>query len=150
MLSKIKFLFMKNMSKTLIVVKPFYMLDAGDILQLSEDGLTYKATYNEQIANTIDDGADIYGDYSSALTISVGYAKELIEQGYLMSEPEQNKTEFVNIFTEIDKLLTKYSNELLTIEKDFADQPACVKVEKITVLNNMIKLLNHLKNLKKQ
>ena len=39
--------------------------------------------------------------------------------------------------------------ELKNIDKDMKDQPTCLKVEKTTVLNNMIKLLNHLKGLKR-
>ena len=39
--------------------------------------------------------------------------------------------------------------EQKSIDKDLKDIPACVKVERQTVLQNMITLLKHLKSLKK-
>jgi hypothetical protein len=60
-----------------------------------------------------------------------------------------DKTPFVNIFDEIDTLLNQYSSQLSTIEKDMKDLPACFRVERETVLQNMITLLKHLKSLKK-
>lgn len=138
------------MTKTLIVTKPFFTLDAGDTLELTKDGDMYEASYNEEIGNSIDSGADVYGSYSSSFKISQQYAKELIEQGYLKQDiDEQPKTPFVNVFTEIDNLIGKYTNELKNIDKEYKDAPQCLKVEKTTVLNNMLTVLNYLKNLKK-
>lgn len=137
-------------NKTLVVLKPFYMLEAGDILDLSENGKEYIASYDEQMANTIDDGNEIYGNYSSRFAISTAYAKELIDEGYLGVEKKSDKDEkFVNVFSEIDTLLGKYNDELQNIDEDYANMPQCMKVEKATVLENMIKVLGHLKNLKK-
>ena len=139
---------MKN--RTLVVLKPFYMLEAGDILELNASGKEYVASYDEQMTNGIDDGAEIYGNYSSTFTISAEYADELIRDGYLGTEKEDKKDpKFVNVFNEIDALLGKYTNELDNIDEDYANMPQCMKVEKTTVLNNMITVLNHLKNLKK-
>lgn len=138
------------MAKTLIVTKPFFTLDAGDTLELTKDGDMYEALYNEEIGNSVDSGADVYGSYSSSFKISQSYAKELMDQGYLKAEAnDESKAQFVNVFTEIDNLINKYSNELSNIDKDYKDAPQCLKVEKNTVLSNMITVLNHLKNLKK-
>lgn len=138
------------MTKTLIVVKPFYMLEVGDTLELSADGQTYESTYNEEMGNSIDDGNEVFGSYSSTFKISTSYAEDLIKQGYLKNDDiETSKSTFVNVFTEIDNLLNKYQDELRNIDEDYANMPQCMKVEKATVLNNMITVLNHLKNLKK-
>lgn len=139
------------MNKTLIVKKPFFTLDSGDTMELNEDGTMYVSTYSEDMTTSADDGNDVYGSYSSALKISAAYADELIEQGYLVPEQLEKKSssQFVNVFSEIDNLLDKYTNEFGNLEKDYADAPQCLKVEKATVLDNMITVLKHLKNLKK-
>ena len=137
-------------NKTLVVLKPFYTLEVGDTLDLAENGKEYIAAYDEQMANTIDDGNEIYGNYSSRFTISTAYAKELIDAGYLgVDKKSEDDKKFVNVFSEIDTLLDKYSDELKNIDEDYANMPQCMKVEKTTVLENMIKVLGHLKNLKK-
>lgn len=138
------------MTKTLIVVKPFYMLEIGDTLELSADGQTYESSYNEEMGNSIDDGSEVFGSYSSTFKISTAYASELIDKGYLKNDDvETSKGTFVNVFSEIDTLLSKYNDELKNIDEDYANMPQCMKVEKITVLENMITVLDHLKNLKK-
>lgn len=140
------------MTKTLVVTKPFYMLEAGDLLELSKDGKEYIASYDEEMGNSMDDGAEVYGSFSSTFKISPAYAQELIEQGYLKNdEPvKKDNSQFVNVFSEIDNLLEKYSDEIENLDEDYATMPQCLKVEKATVLNNMITVLKHLKNLKKQ
>jgi hypothetical protein len=138
------------MTKTLVVTKPFYMLEIGDTLDLSSDGTSYESSYNEEMGNSIDDGSDIYGSYSSTFKISKAYADELMQKGYLKADDtDTNKSTFVNVFSEIDNLLDKYKDELDNIDEDYANMPTCMKVEKTTVLDNMITVLNHLKNLKK-
>lgn len=127
------------------------MLDSGDTMELNEAGDMYVSTYNENMATSADDGNDVYGSYSSTFKISPAYADELIEQGYLVPEQLEKKanSQFVNVFSEIDTLLDKYNTEFSNLEKDYKDAPQCLKVEKATVLNNMITVLKHLKNLKK-
>ena len=126
------------------------MLEVGDTLELSADGQTYESTYNEEMGNSIDDGNEVFGSYSSTFKISTSYAEDLIKQGYLKNDDiETSKSTFVNVFTEIDNLLNKYQDELRNIDEDYANMPQCMKVEKVTVLDNMITVLNHLKNLKK-
>lgn len=140
------------MAKTLRVIEPFFVMELGDTFEYSEDSKMYVSVHNEDFYNTDNNSSvnSIKSSYNSEFQISTDYAKALIKEGYLeeVSEAEQ-KTEFVNIFDEIDSLLAKYNAGLKTIEKDMADLPACVRVERQTVLTNMITLLEHLKSLKK-
>ena len=76
----------------------------------------------------------------------------LAEDGYLENADEDNNSKqstFVNIFDEIDNLLSKYKRDLDNINEDTINLPICVKVERETVLNNLCTLLEHLKSLKK-
>lgn len=139
------------MTKTLRVIEPFFVMELGDTFEYSEDSKMYVSIHNEDFYNTDNSSVEsIKSSYNSQFQISPEYAKTLIKEGYLeeVSEAEQ-KTCFVNIFDEIDTLLAKYKAGLKTIEKDMAELPACVKVERQTVLSNMITLLEHLKSLKK-
>ena len=140
------------MTKTLRVIEPFFVMELGDMFEYSEDSKMYVSVHNEDFYNNDNNSSvdSIKSSYSSEFQISPDYAKTLIKEGYLeeVSEAEQ-KTPFVNIFDEIDNLLTKYNASLKTIEKDMVDLPACVRVERQTVLTNMITLLEHLKSLKK-
>lgn len=136
------------MSKTLQVIEPFFVLEVGDHLELSKDGKYYTSEYNEEFGKIDCNDNDIKSTYTSKFTISAEYAKELIEQGYLAPETEET-TKFVNIFEEIDRMLAGYKAEMENLDKEFEGKPACLKVEKTTVLSNMIKLLTHLKSLKK-
>lgn len=134
------------MAKELKVVKPFLMMEPGDILTLSEDGKSYVSTVNDEY-HSDSDGDNIWSTYTSTFTISVDQAKSMIVNGLLREVKEENQ--FVNIFDEIDRLLALYSKDLASVDIDCKDQPACLKTERITVLNNLIKLLNHLKDLKR-
>ena len=139
------------MTKTLRVIEPFFVMELGDTFEYSEDSKMYVSIHNEDFYNTDNSSVEsIKSSYNSQFQISPEYAKTLIKEGYLeeVSEAEQ-KTCFVNIFDEIDALLAKYKAGLKTIEKDMAELPACVRVERQTVLSNMITLLEHLKSLKK-
>ena len=138
------------MSKILKVIKKVYLLEVGDTLELSEDGIEYTNVHNEELNESDEKGSDISARFTSTYSISTDYAKLLIEEGYLApyDEPETQKG-FVNVFDEIDTMLETYNEELDNLDEDFADEPACLKVEKETVLRNMIKVLNHLNSLKK-
>jgi hypothetical protein len=139
------------MAKTLRVIEPFFVAELGDTFEYSEENKMYVSKHKEEFYKT--DGEkinDVKSSYNAEFMISVEYAQTLIDEGYLEEATElENRTPFVNIFDEIDNLLAKYKNNLSTIEKDMADLPACVKVERQTVLTNMITLLEHLKSLKK-
>ena len=69
----------------------------------------------------------------------------------ILEDPFATKTNssFVNVFDEIDDMLIKYNADLHNIDKDMKGQPECLKVEKPTVLSNLIKVLTHLKGLRK-
>lgn len=141
------------MSKVLKVIKPFFVLDKDDTLELSQDGTTYSSVYKEQTSQSDDASSNIQSTYTSEYTISVDYAKLLIEEGYLeevkKSEPVVDKRDFVNVFEEIDMLIEDYTEALKNIDDEMANMPACLKVERKTVLDNLITLLTHLKSLKK-
>lgn len=137
------------MKKTLRVINPFFVMDAGDTFEYNEDTKMYVAKRNEEFYKNNDETvSEIKSSYSSEFQISVDYAKALIEEGFL-EEVDTDEKPFVNIFDEINSLLEKYKDNLNTLEKDAADLPACVKVERQTVLTNLVTLLEHLKSLKK-
>ena len=139
------------MAKTLRVIEPFLIVDVGDTFEYDKESNMYISQRREEYyKNDASSLKDIKSIFSSDFQISVEYAKELIEDGVLeeATELEQNQP-FVNIFDEIDSLLKEYTNNLNTLDNDFKDLPACVKVERQTVLQNMITLLKHLKSLKK-
>lgn len=136
------------MSKTLKVITPFFTLGIGDVLELSDDGNFYEFKQEEKFGQNTVDGGDYESLFSTSLSISVDHAKELIKEGYL-SEEVVAQDKFVNVFDEIDALLKQYNHDLDEVNQDKAEVPACLKVEKTTVLSNLIKVLTHLKNLKK-
>ena len=136
------------MTNKLRVIEPFYNLETGDELELSKDGNSYVFEVSESNASTSDNGSTNNASFSVKFTISMDYAKQLVKDGYLEEEVER-EPDFKNIFTEIDNLISAYGIELKNIDNEFANQPACLKVEKQTVLNNMIKVLSHLRGLKK-
>lgn len=126
-------------------------MEVGDTFELSADGKRYISEYNEEY-NKYDDDRVSDSSYHSSFSISVDYAKELIEDGVLeevVDKADKKDSNFVNVFDEIDNLLTKYNAQLETLDKDMVNSPQCLKVERKTVLSNMVKLLSHLKNLKK-
>lgn len=141
------------MSKVLKVIKPFFVLDKDDTLELSQDGTTYSSVYKEQTSQSDDASSNIQSTYTSEYTISVDYAKLLIEEGFLeevkKSEPVVDKRDFVNVFEEIDMLIEDYTEALNNIDDEMANMPACLKVERKTVLDNLLTVLTHLKSLKK-
>ena len=127
------------------VIMPYLTLLEGDILEPSEDGKFYTSQHVEESNKTGVNGESYMAQVSSSVTFSSDYVKSLLENGYIVEEDET----FVNVFDEIDKLLNMYAKELEDVEADKDAVPACLKVEKTTVLSNLIKVLTHLKNLKK-
>lgn len=138
------------MAKTLRVIDPFFIMELGDIFEYDENSKMYVSKRKEEFYKTDDDSInEIKSTYNAEFTISEDYAKTLIEDGFLEEASECDKPGFVNVFDEIDSLLIKYKKGLETINEDCAELPACVKVERETVLNNLVTLLEHLKSLKK-
>lgn len=134
------------MSNILEVIEPILGMSEGETMILSEDKQRYVYSRSEEnnISNTNDSK-----NYTikSEVEISTSCAKELIEDGYL-KEIKKNDT-YINVFEEIDRLSAFYAEQLKNIDVDCADVPACMKVEKDTVLRNIIKVLDHLYTLKK-
>ena len=124
-------------------------MEEGDTFERTETGSYCSEVNNEfTLANSMfNESNDFKGKYNSKFEISEDYAKALVEIGNLAEV--QEKTDFVNVFDEIEKLAKMYDEELDNIDKDFENSPACLKVEKETVLRNMLKVLEHLHSLKK-
>ena len=136
------------MSNILRVIDPFFITEVGDTFTRSEDGDTYEFQKNEEFHKAGEE-SDINSSYSATFKISADYAKQLIADGYLEEVSTKENKSFVNVFDEIDKLIKRYTEQLSNIDLDMADQPQCVKVEKTTVLTNILSVLNHLKELRK-
>lgn len=137
------------MMKELKVIEPFFNLEIGDKLTITEDGKSYVFTDSDSSVDKTEAG-DSKFSFSATFKIDSVYAQELVKNGYL-EEVTYKKSEapFKNVFDEIDIMLERYNEELNNLDRDFDDKPACLKVEKGTVLKNLIKALNHLKELKK-
>ena len=136
--------------KTLKVVEPIFNLAPGDTLELSKDESTYVYEVNESSSNSYDNGNTHDVSFHSSFSISSDYAMELVEDGILENGFQQKANEdFKNVFSEIDAMIGEYDDQLAHLNDDFKDKPACMKVEKQTVLNNLVKVLTHLRNLKK-
>lgn len=135
------------MSKTLRVINPFFVVDTGDMFTLTEDGTLYTFERNEEF-HKAGDTNELNSSYAATFNISIDYAKQLVEDGYL-EEVDTKDKKFVNVFDEISALIDKYQKDLDNIDVDTAGQPQCLKVEKTTVLTNILSVLNHLKTLRK-
>lgn len=139
------------MAKTLRVIDPFFVMDFGDTFEWDENAKMYVSKHKEEFYKNEDSNVnEIKSSYNSEFQISKEYAASLIKEGFLEEAAELEKqSTFVNIFDEIDTLIDKYTNNLATLDKDTAELPACIRVEKEAVLTNLLTLLKHLKGLKK-
>lgn len=140
-----------DMTKILKVIKPFFVMEVGDTFEYNDKTKEYKSVYNEEYNSSNEENSTVVSSYNSVYTISEDYAKMLVENGYLeeVMQNTNNDKQFVNIFDEIEHLLIQYNTDLNILLNSDDDTPQCLKVEKETVLRNMIKLLKHLKSLKK-
>jgi hypothetical protein len=109
----------------------------------------YVANHSEEFHKTDDENSEISSSYNSNFSISVDYAKGLIADGYLEEVTSDGKKSFTNVFDEIARLQQKYTDEKKNLAEDMAGMPECLKVERTTVLNNIISVLDHLAGLKK-
>ena len=141
------------MAKILKVTKPFFVMEIGDTFEYDANTKQYKSVYNIEHNGSDEKNTTVVSTYNSVYTISEDYAKMLIDNGYLeesyINTESEKPTQFVNIFNEIDKLISEYSKELNGIDNEYKDMPECLKVEKVTVIKNLLKLLTYLKSLKK-
>lgn len=135
------------MAKTLRVISDFLDMTPGDTFEYNNETKMYVAERSEEFHRSDDSDSELRSIYSSRFAISEGYAKELIQDG-ILEDADETKN-FVNVFDEIDSLTSRYENELKNVNEDMAQFPECMKVERITVLNNLISVLDHLKGLKK-
>lgn len=139
------------MNKTLNVIEDFAYLTPGDVFTLSDDGSEYVIEENEVFDRSDDKDGLFKSTYNSRFAISPAYAKELIKHGILEDpyDTKENDGTFVNVFDEIDTLIDRYNDDLQKLPKEMENQPECLKVERTTVLTNLLNVLKHLKSLKK-
>jgi len=137
------------MEKTLRVIESFFVMEVGDTFTWDDNTKMYVAEHSEQFHKSDDSDSEVRSTYQSNFAISANYAKELIADGYLEVVGAENKKVFMNVFDEISRLTNKYEDELKNLNEDMANMPECMKVERTTVLNNMLSLLDHLAGLKK-
>lgn len=130
-----------------IVKKPFFGMEPGDILEYEEKNNTYT---NVKVSKNTweDEGNERHFEYSSSIAFDPDTVEELENDGLIYKENAKSQRR-VNIFDEIDNLAATYEDDLKNVDEDMCHMPECLKVERVTVLENMLKLLNHLKSLKR-
>ena len=137
------------MAKVLRVIEPFFDMDVDDTFVLSDDAKFYVFEKNEEFHTNSSETEDLTSSLKSTFKISIKWAKQLVEDGYLEEVNEKANPKFVNVFDEIEKLLNAYQEELKLIPETMKESPECLRVERTTVLMNMIKVLSYLKTLRK-
>lgn len=137
------------MSKVLKVIKPFFVMEVGDTLEYSEQTKMYVSQIAINNSEFDDKNNAIESKYTSAYSISTSYAEYLIKNGFVEEVVEKSNGDFINVFDEIERLGEMYQAQLDNIEEDMAAEPECLKVEKTTVLNNLIEVLTYLNSLKR-
>ena len=126
-------------------------MEVDDTFELSEDGNTYTSSFNMEHNENADNDGMVASKYTSTYSISKEYAQKLVEDGYLeeVKATAVYDKKFVNVFDEIGSLIKEYSDDLKNLDSDMAEEPACLKVERETVLRNMLQVLSYLNSLKK-
>lgn len=139
------------MTKILRVIEPFFVMEVGDTFEWNAEDHMYTSSHTEEFHKSDDANAEVSSAYKSNFSISADYAQELINDGYLepVTEDDKKQKSFVNVFDEIQRLTDKYTDELANLKEDMANMPECLKVERTTVLNNILSVLDHLNGLKK-
>ena len=137
------------MAKVLRVIEPFFDVDIDDTFVLSDDAKFYVFEKNEEFHTNSSETEDLTSSLKSTFKISIKWAKQLVDDGYLEEVNEKANAKFVNVFDEIEKLLNAYQEELKLIPETMKESPECLRVERTTVLMNMIKVLSYLKTLRK-
>lgn len=142
------------MTKRLKVIKPFSIagdpitLEIGDEFEFIEDTNEYR---NKRVVRHDENNEEfsLTQDFAYSYNISIGYANKLIAEGFLEKIDEKKSNDFVNIFEEMKNIKEEYINQLNNLNTEFAESPMCLKIEKETVLRNLITLLDYLISLKK-
>lgn len=135
------------MNKILTVAKPYCWMEPGEKFELSSDGKMYTNVHTNEYTATYED-ADMSSKAEISYSISKDFANSLVENGFL-KDGDDVKDSFKNVFDEIDTMIETYKADLRNLDEDMENEPACMKVEKETVLHNLIKTLSYLKSLKK-
>jgi len=117
------------MNNKFIVTKSFGVcFDPEDVFEKTENG------YEIDVKSEGD-------NFSGKFIIDENGVKHYEKAGFLTEKKEQdNSKKHVNVFDEIDDLKTKYEQDLMFTHP--------LNYEKRTVLCNIVKVLDHLKNLK--
>ena len=136
------------MTKKIKVITPFYGLEVGDILTLSEDGNMYSL----EVHNGIDTETGLQSTFDLVFNISANKAKELVEEGkfaYIEEPKEKKDSSFINIFDEIDNLLEELQEEAKKFVEENTAKPNWLKREYSNVIGSNMDILMYLKSLKK-
>ena len=134
------------MDKVLKVKKSFLGVEIGDTFEYNKDENTYNCDKSNIYSYCGNNECTVKSNYS--VSLSVDETKGFIEKGYLEVVKNDKKSEHVNVFDKIDSLIRLYTADLNNLDEDMKDSPACMKVEKQTVLENMINTLWSLKQYK--
>ena len=134
------------MDKVLKVKKSFLGVEIGDTFEYNKDENTYNCDKSNIYSYCGNNECTVKSNYS--VSLSVDETKGFIEKGYLEAVKNDKKSEHVNVFDKIDSLIRLYTADLNNLDEDMKDSPVCMKVEKQTVLENMIDTLWSLKQYK--
>ena len=135
------------MDKVLKVKKSFLGTDVNDIFEYDKENNTYELNKNHTYSQ-VEDGNPYTVKSSYEVSLSADNINDLINKGYLVPVKDENKKVYVNIFDKIDELINLYISELKNIDEDMKNAPACLKIEKQTVLENLVQTLESLKQYK--
>ena len=122
-------------------------MEPGEKFTLSDNGTMYTNTRVDEYSNT-DKDSDISSRVETSYSISTDAASKLIKAG-ILTDNDTQKSAFVNVFDTMDDMIHTYQDDLDNIDEDMKDAPACLKIEKETVLRNLIKTVSYLRSLKK-
>ena len=134
------------MDKVFKVKKSFIdLVEPEDIIEYDKDTNTY---FIEKIRKSsyVQEGIPYNITSQTYIDITPGEVETLIKEGYLVSV-EQDKPH-VNVFDRIKELSSIYSKELKTLDEDMTNAPACLKIERQTVLQNLLTVLQELASYK--
>ena len=135
------------MDKVLKVKKSFLGTDVNDIFEYDKENNTYELNKNHTYSQ-VEDGNPYTVKSSYEVSLSADNINDLINKGYLVPVKDDNKKAYVNIFDKIDELINLYISDLKNIDEDMKNAPACLKIEKQTVLENLVQTLESLKQYK--
>nr|DAU12217.1 MAG TPA: hypothetical protein [Caudoviricetes sp.] len=136
------------MTKKIKVISPFYGLEVGDTLTLSDDGKMYLL----EVHKGVNSETGLQSTFDFVFKIGASKAKELVELGtfaYVEEEKEKKSSSFVNVFDEIDNLLEEFQEEAKKFVNANEDKPSWLQKEHSNVIESNIDLLMYLKSLKK-